>query len=277
VCVGINQRDAPTLRRDDYAVEWGVRGAPLAAVASVLQPSAKPHHSHMVASLSLSLLSSPRRRVIIMAAPTARLPAHLTYKTALALLPPAAITPAIESVRRVHDRHFERWPPHINLIYPFRVSPSETTEQGIRLKSDMRARIEAVATTFQPFRVSLSADPPGTFVHSPRSRTVWMGPSSESLQRLQAALQSEFAECDADRRPYTPHLTLGQARNDHEVHQLSEEIKRSILSNAETQEDLPLALDWLVDKVYVIERKGYRDRFKIVGAVDLGNNDTPSV
>ena len=212
-----------------------------------------------------------------MVAPTARLPAHLTYKTALALLPPAAIAPAIESVRRVHDRHFERWPPHVNLIYPFCVSPAETADPGIRLKSDMRARIEAVATTFHPFRVSLSADPPGTFVHSPRSRTVWMALSSEPLQRLQAALQSEFAECDADQRPYTPHLTLGQARNDHQVHQLSEEIKHSVLSNTEIHKDSPLALDWLIDKVYVIERKGFHGRFEIVGAINLGNNDTPPI
>jgi hypothetical protein len=84
------------------------------------------------------------------------------------------------------------------------------------------------------------------------------------------ALQSEFAECDADQRPFTPHLTLGQARNDREVQQLSEEIKLSILSNTETQQDSPVALDWLVDKVYVLERKGFHDRFKIVGAIDLG-------
>jgi 2'-5' RNA ligase len=212
-----------------------------------------------------------------MVPPPTCLAAHLTYKTALVLLPPAAITPAIESVRREHDRRFERWPPHINLIYPFRVSPSETAGQAIHLASDIRARIEAVTTTFQPFRVSLSADPPGTLVHSSRARTVCLMPSSETLQRLQAALQAEFAECDADKRPYVPHLTLGQARSDGRVRKLNEEIKRIFLSNAETREGSPLVLDWLIDKVYVIERKGgYSSPFKIVGAVGLGNNDTPS-
>jgi 2'-5' RNA ligase len=212
-----------------------------------------------------------------MVPPPTRLSAHLTYKTALALLPPAAITPAIESVRRVHDRRFERWPPHINLIYPFRVSPVETAGQATHLASDIRARIEAVTTTFQPVRVSLSADPPGTLVHSSRARTVCLMPSSDPLQRLQAALQAEFVECDADQRPYTPHLTLGQARNDRNVQKLNEEIKRIFLSKAEARENSPLVLDWLIDKVYVIERKGgYDCRFEIVGAVDLGNNATPS-
>jgi hypothetical protein len=35
---------------------------------------------------------------------------------------------------------------------------------------------------------------------------------------------------------------------------------------------LPFALDWYVDKVFVIERKGYHDRFKIIGSIDLGQN-----
>jgi hypothetical protein len=30
-------------------------------------------------------------------------------------------------------------------------------------------------------------------------------------------------------------------------------------------------LDWFVDKVYVLERNGYHDRFKLVGSIGLGN------
>jgi len=204
-----------------------------------------------------------------------QLPAHLTRKAALALLPPASITAPIEAVRRVHDNHFARWPPHINLLYPFLASPSDTILEGgtlsSHLKKDIRARIQNATRSIEPFQISLNADPHGVFSHGKRSKTVWLGPSTERVQQLHAALQAEFTECDADQRPFTPHLSVGQAQSDAGAQKLGEEIKRSVAHfNNGVDEDLPVALDWYVDKVYVIERKGYRDRFQVVGSIELG-------
>jgi hypothetical protein len=36
-------------------------------------------------------------------------------------------------------------------------------------------------------------------------------------------------------------------------------------------EGVPVAWDWLVDKVYVLERIGYHDRFEVLGSIRLGN------
>jgi hypothetical protein len=208
----------------------------------------------------------------------AHLAPHLSHKSALALLPPSLITPPIESIRRVHDKHFARWPPHINLIYPFLASPSEDAgQQGHghgkpeppRLKQDIRLRIQKAVKHVPPFRVALSADPPGIFSHSKRSKTVWLGPSPGAVEHLQAALQAEFSECDSDSRPFTPHLSVGQAHSDVEAQKLGAELKRSIsehLSGAGENED---HLSWYVDRVYVIERKGYHGRFEIVDAIEL--------
>lgn len=204
-----------------------------------------------------------------------RLPAHLSHKSALALLPPSNITAPIEAVRRVHDKQFDRWPPHINLLYPFLASSSETTEQGEasipHLKEDIHTRIAKVTKNHEPFHVSLLADPPGVFSHSKRSKTVWLGPSTQSVQQLQAALQAEFSECNADQRAFTPHLSVGQARSEGGAESLRKEIKKSIREYlAATKEGTPLSLDWHVDKVFVIERKGYTDRFKVIGTIELG-------
>jgi 2'-5' RNA ligase len=199
-----------------------------------------------------------------------QLPAHLTYKTALALLPPPSITPPIEAVRRIHDKHFERWPPHINLLYPFLASPLETTDSNApRLTQAIRARIEKATAAIQPFHVSLNADPPGAFSHSRTSKTVWLGPTTDSIKQLQAALQAEFTECDVDHRPFTPHLSVGQAKTGIVADQLAKEIRNSIAEFRQLQNSVPVVLDWLVDKVYVIERKGFHDRFTIVGFIDL--------
>lgn len=203
------------------------------------------------------------------------LPAHLAHKSALALLPPASITTPIETVRRVHDKHFARWPPHINLIYPFLASPSTMNVEGNpsspQLEEDISLRIHKAVKQLEPFHVSLSADPPSRFSHSKRSKTVWLGPSTDRVQQLQAALQAEFAECNADQRPYTPHLSVGQADSDTGAQKLGDEIKDSIIDfNRDREESTPIALDWHIDKVYVIERKGFNDRFKVVGTIELG-------
>jgi 2'-5' RNA ligase len=206
-----------------------------------------------------------------------RLPSHLSFKSALALLPTGAITPPIESVRCVHDAKFARWPPHINLIYPFLASPSESTSSGPVLKKEIQARINGVVQKTQPLIMELNADPCGVFHHSKRSKTVWLKPviAGDAVHRLQAELQAEFAECDADDRPFTPHLSMGQAKSQTGAEALMTEVKKTVseFTSQRTSGEEKLqssALQWHIDTVFVIEREGFHDRFKIVGAVKLG-------
>lgn len=204
------------------------------------------------------------------------LPAHLSYKSTLALLPPAAILAPIDAVRRVHDKHFARWPAHINLIYPFLARPSKANDDKQSdgaLRCDIRTRLLGAVRDIEPFHVSLQGDAPGTFHHSRKSKTVWLGPTTQAVQHLQAALQTEFEECNADQRQFTPHLSLGQAHSDRGVQELEEAVKQSISeAHAGLDQDTILTLDWYVDKVYVLEREGFHGRFQIVAAIDLGNN-----
>lgn len=41
------------------------------------------------------------------------------YDTALCLIPPQHLWPSIEPLRCRYDAAYEKWPPHINLVYPF--------------------------------------------------------------------------------------------------------------------------------------------------------------
>ncbi|KAF1927150.1 uncharacterized protein M421DRAFT_65727 [Didymella exigua CBS 183.55] len=201
-----------------------------------------------------------------------KLPAHLTYKTAVALLPPSSITSPIEAVRSVHDKNFKRWPPHINLIYPFLASPLETSDSNVpRLGQAIQARLEKAISGIRPFQVALNADPPGTFTHSKTSKTVWLGPvPDDKIKQLQADLQAEFAECDSDKRSFMPHLSVGQARTDKVAEQVRNEISKGVAEfNNHQDAAAPRSLNWFVDKVFVIERKGFHGRFTVVGSVDL--------
>lgn len=203
-----------------------------------------------------------------------KLPAHLTYKAAIALLPPSSITSPIEAVRSVHDKNFKRWPPHINLIYPFLASPLETSD-GVApcLSQTLQGRLEKAVSGIRAFQVSLDADPPGTFTHSKASKTVWLGPvPDKNVKELQKALQAEFAECDSDQRAFTPHLSVGQARTDKATEQLRKEISNGVADFNNLKDGASRRIDWYVDKVYVIERKGFHGRFTVVGSVDLPQN-----
>jgi len=225
-------------------------------------------------------------------AASARLPAHLSYTSALALIPPSRIAAPIETIRRVHDKNFARWPPHINLLYPFLYLPTEpgqgqlslieTSDEGVKslsgmqLKADIRARIQQAVKSIKPFDVTLDADSLGIFSHRSgkrsgwTSKTLWLEPSTLLIQHLQAALQAEFKECDAEKRPFTPHLSLGQAESDYAALRLREEARRVVAGSVGQEGGASGLLHWHVDKVHVITRKGYRDRFREVGSIDLG-------
>ncbi len=45
--------------------------------------------------------------------------AFTSHQSALCLLPPSEISRRANSLRALHDKAFNSWPPHINLIYPF--------------------------------------------------------------------------------------------------------------------------------------------------------------
>jgi 2'-5' RNA ligase len=126
-----------------------------------------------------------------------------THHTAVAVVPPEEAGEPIQAIRRRHDRQIHRWPPHGNLLYPFRHEAEFPA-----LAPALLAACAAVA----PIPVSLGEF--RYFRHGSGRCTLWLAPEpGEALLRLQAALQSAFPDCnDLSRLPtgFTPHLSVGQ-------------------------------------------------------------------
>lgn len=121
------------------------------------------------------------------------------HQTALALVPPRAIWGAIQRIRCVHDRGFDRWPPHLTLFHPF------LDEAWL----DRAARVvEDVAAELPPFEVVLDRTGP----LEPGSRTFALLPdrrSTRTLEQLHAALSARFPTL-ADPIAFRPHLTVAR-------------------------------------------------------------------
>lgn len=244
--------------------------------------------------------------------PPPHLPPHLTHKCALALLPPAQspIINPIERLRSQHDKHFARWPPHINLIYPFLdLKPNSSNHSDdhqhdpITAVSDdnaastvetVRSRVRKAVADVPPFTLFLYDT--GHFLHGKQSATVWFRPGERggtvdessatidgaddrgaegdvttetereptTLLELQRGLQSEFPECNADTRPFVPHLSIGQAKGSTGAVELKKKVHE--VMGAEFN------LKWKVDRLVILERKGFRDRFKVVHEIGLGRD-----
>jgi len=162
------------------------------------------------------------------------------HTSALVLVPPRELWAPIQAIRTVHDRGFERWMPHLTLVYGF-VS-EEHFEEAERV-------LAAVLAEVPPFKLRLEGV--GRFQHR-GSVTVWMGARSvpeDAIVRLQAAVQDAFPHCDEQRHHsadgFVPHVTLARFGD-------PQQAARKI---AEWNETLPAA-EFEVAEVQLISRRG---------------------
>lgn len=128
-----------------------------------------------------------------------------THRTAVVIIPPEGEWEPIQAIRRVYDRQFSRWMPHITMLYPFR--PRNQFSAAAQ-------EFKKVCGWVKPFEVELAEF--SYFSHSPKNHTIWLAPRPEEpIIDLQTALWRAVPECDEVRRfgnGFTPHLSVGQVR-----------------------------------------------------------------
>ncbi len=170
-----------------------------------------------------------------------------THKTAAVIIPPSGLWEPTQKIRKRYDRHFDRWMPHINLLYPF-ILPEKFQDAAVWIKKELHG--------FEPFELSL--DGISYFSHRKDAFTFWLEPRPESgIMELYEKLLRLFPLCDDTARHdrgYVPHLTLGQNYD-------NEESAKKLVSrlNLEWKN-----LSWTVDRVHLIWRGALPDdKFRI--------------
>ncbi len=171
------------------------------------------------------------------------------YRSAVVVMPSAEVLPAIQAIRRRYDRRFDRWMPHINLLYGF--VPEEYFEEAAQAIAQALAKL-------QPFDMTLTSFE--TFAHR-SSCTAWLRPIAQppdALHQLQAVLQQLFPQCDEQSKKsaagFTPYLSVGQ-----------------FPTAQQAREQLPSwhPVSFLVESVALISRRG-DEPFEVRYCVHLG-------
>ncbi|BDA50341.1 hypothetical protein COCOBI_16-0170 [Coccomyxa sp. Obi] len=178
------------------------------------------------------------------------------HKSAIAIVPPRHLWPEIQEIRFRNDKSFLRWPPHINLLYPFYEDVGTTFESSSAVVQEAVAGISAFQVQLADLRY---------FEHG-RSCTLWLDPHCDQLMQLQAALVAAFPDCtdlsdDPSRNisSFAAHLSLGQWRSPGDVKNAQQVLQ---------QKWQPLA--WTVGSVCLLSRAGFIEPFVVRYTVPLG-------
>ena len=177
------------------------------------------------------------------------------HTSTVALVPPEEVWPPLQAARtELRDKGLFRWPPHINLLYPF-VPPAHYAAAVEALS--------AAAASTSPFDVTLDAL--GCF--GGRSRGVlFCLPSSARdlglLRELQTALQAAVPHCDDQQRRgvFTPHATLA-----HFPSRVAAERARETLATKWE----PVSFS-SVEAVHILRRDGAGGQFERAWTLPLG-------
>jgi 2'-5' RNA ligase len=164
----------------------------------------------------------------------------------------------IQELRLVHDRQFERWPPHVNILYPF-VPRSSFPAVAAALACALEAT--------PPFETTISAL--HAFKHK-KSVTAWLDPAGKgaaaSWEAVHAAVLGAVPHCDANvrRGGFVPHLTVAQPSGAKELAGLEASVGAALRGAAMPPLRVPVA------ELCLISRAGSESPFLVHWRVRLG-------
>lgn len=133
-----------------------------------------------------------------------------TVHTACTITLPESNAEQVQVIRQKADKSFERWMPHINVMYPF-VPATHFAYFAMLAREtlDQLAPFETQLTTFE------------TFTHA-KSHTVWLDPQpNHPIKAVQQHLEEHADVCKQHRAQrhmnYQPHMSVAQfARTQHD-------------------------------------------------------------
>ncbi|KAK1979376.1 endonuclease/Exonuclease/phosphatase [Colletotrichum cereale] len=139
-------------------------------------------------------------------------PVPATHDTALCLIPPRGQWPSVDRLRFDNDKAYAKWPPHVNLLYPFVKS---TDPSALRLACDaivdcLISRTSSGEAANLPIRL----DSPDYFQHKNGS-TLFLCDIDAARTSQLASLRADILAAIGQTRPgpYNMHMTVAQCED----------------------------------------------------------------
>ncbi|TLD30973.1 hypothetical protein PspLS_02786 [Pyricularia sp. CBS 133598] len=184
-----------------------------------------------------------------------------SHDTALCIVPPRQLWPTIDRLRSLYDDAFGKWPPHINLVYPF-VQVASLDHAVAAIASELEARLGT--QRYDECNPAVRLDSSGVFSHR-KHNTIYRRDSGEArverLRALRKAVSSALAHQSPSDGDYRPHLTVAQSTDAKDTQHKSRLRKVDLLPTFE----------WQVDTLHVLVRvQGVQGTvMKSWGTIDL--------
>lgn len=122
--------------------------------------------------------------------------------TALCIIPPRSQWSKVDQLRSHYDKAYGKWPPHINLVYPFvQVDSLPRAAEAVQSAATQQVR--------KPFSVCL--DSAGVFQHR-NDNTIYVHDEDDAqLRNLRAAVLGALGQQHDGQ--YRMHMTIGQSED----------------------------------------------------------------
>ncbi|MCP4439602.1 MAG: DUF504 domain-containing protein [Aureispira sp.] len=169
-----------------------------------------------------------------------------TYHTGVVIIPPKEFWKSIQDIRKQHDSKYQRWMPHITLLYGFLPD---------RYFQEVAKELSLLAKEFEQFEIALNQY---QLFSQQSSVTAWLEPTCSKagiLQDLQEALQKLFPMANNKLKKlskFRPHMSIGQFSSELKAKELLpvwESLKFGVtqLAVISRQQDQPFELRYMVE------------------------------
>ena len=162
------------------------------------------------------------------------------YNSAVVIIPPQEKRDSIQEIRAIHDRGFNRWMPHITLIYPFRPKTQYMTLE--KEFSEKCRNIKPFELSFRNFKF---------FSHGDQFFTLWLDPEpADLIINLQTNILKLVPDCNdvnKYKNSFTPHLSVGQIKGKQNLLEVISKLQKNWKD-----------ITFLLDKIYFIFRENIK-------------------
>jgi len=161
--------------------------------------------------------------------------------TALCVIPPDYMHDYVDDFRKQYDKAWERWPPHINLVFPFLDKKNFET-----IKNSLK--IEFVSNNIVPFVIKLDTI---DYFEQGNNITVHAKPRKcPELAQIYKII-CDTLKIEPNHTAFVPHMTLGQIP------------KTDISKVTEIKNSWGSGLNFTIDSLQLISRDG-NTRFQTI-------------